>query len=553
MFGPGRGRTTSLLDIPATSAGTSSAAGLGRQENVGTPSDISRSIPDLNREADLEYGIELLVSGSPIGEGGICNDDLLDYDSDNSSVQQQVAPQRDSGQLTMETYSHTTSSGHATSATSKNIIVTDAMYHQCRNSRLSDRRDNLVSISSDSTFGKQIVTQSATVGSFEDHPGLDKTFHGSHVLKGNVTVNQSLSCSFDPSTLTCLSCKTEHDVIGSVPMSICFSDQNFVPSLSTGDDCVRIVCVENSSLSELLEIAREMFGNITMPEGSVFLFGSTSHLSRYGTSIYARDWTTLVAGVSMTWRGVHTCPLIPLILSECPGSVTREISELSVWFGSVYENNNRGLHETWVPLVEAMENISIGSTKMDNMDTYKVALPSSLVCKDLDSCTTFCTHNSRPITFPGLSKDSCCELLSNLLNHVFAIFRACPSPEKFLARATDTNITSESETIVQRVVLCGASNLKYSAACFNDSSFSYVDNTVPGWTPTPENIAALLERVRVLSADRNSAFIFDLLGNTSVRFGTQLRRDSAGGRTLWPVLPPLPALPPGQTCTHMPD
>jgi hypothetical protein len=120
---------------------------------------------------------------------------------------------------------------------------------------------------------------------------------------------------------------------------------------------VRIVRVENSSLSELLEIAKEMFGNITMPEGSVFLFGSVSHLSRYGTSIYARDWTTLVAGVSMTWRGVHTCPLIPLILSECPGSVTREISELSVWLGSVYENNNRGLHETWVPLVEAMENI----------------------------------------------------------------------------------------------------------------------------------------------------------------------------------------------------
>ncbi len=31
----------------------------------------------------------------------------------------------------------------------------------------------------------------------------------------------------------------------------------------------------------------------------------------------------------------------------------------------------------------------------------------------------------------------------------------------------------------------------------------------------------------------------------------QLRRDSAGGRTLWPVLPPLPALPPGQTYSHM--
>jgi hypothetical protein len=220
----------------------------------------------------------------------------------------------------------------------------------------------------------------------------------------------------------------------------------------------------------------------------------------------------------MSWRGVHTCPLIPLILSECPGSVTREISQLSVWLGSVYENNNRGLHETWVPLVETMENISIGTTKMDTMDMYKVALPSNLACKDLDSCTNFCTHNSRPITFPRLSKDSCGELLSNLLNHVCTNFRACPSPEKFLARATDTNYLSKSETIVQKVVLCGASNLKYSVACFTDSSFSYLDNTVPGWMLTLENIAELLERVWVHSSERNSAFIFDLLGNTSVRY-----------------------------------
>jgi lysophospholipase L1-like esterase len=165
-----------------------------------------------------------------------------------------------------------------------------------------------------------------------------------------------------------------------------------------------------------------------------------------------------------------------------------------------------------------MENISVGSTKLDNMDTYKVALPASLASKDLDSCTTFCTDNSRPITFPGFSKDTCRELLSNLLNHVFETFRACPSPENLLARATDTKSNPHSETIVQRVVLCGASNLKYSAACFTDSSFSYVDNTVPGWMPTPENIATLVERVRALSADKNSAFIFDLLGNSSVRY-----------------------------------
>jgi hypothetical protein len=52
---------------------------------------------------------------------------------------------------------------------------------------------------------------------------------------------------------------------------------------------------------ELFELAAEMFGNVTLAEGSIFLFGSVSHLSRNGTSIYARDWTEVVALSSRTW------------------------------------------------------------------------------------------------------------------------------------------------------------------------------------------------------------------------------------------------------------
>jgi hypothetical protein len=122
------------------------------------------------------------------------------------------------------------------------------------------------------------------------------------------------------------------------------------------------------------------------------------------------------------------------------------------------------------------------------------------------------------LTFPGYPRTPAVNCSATCSTTFSQLFEPVPAPRIFLARATDTNTTSKSETIVQRVVLCGASNLKYSAACFNDSSFSYVDNTVPGWMLTPENIATLLERVRVLSADRNSAFVFDLLGNTSVRY-----------------------------------
>jgi hypothetical protein len=147
MFGPGRGRTTSLLDIPGTSASHFTGEGPhDGQAITGGPCNTSKSIPDLSLDADFEYGVGLLVSGSPIGDNADCNDSLLDYDSDNPAASHHGVQQDSTGQLTMETDVDTTREHAATSAVTKNSVVTDAMYHQCRNSRLNDRRDNLVSV-----------------------------------------------------------------------------------------------------------------------------------------------------------------------------------------------------------------------------------------------------------------------------------------------------------------------------------------------------------------------------------------------------------------------
>jgi hypothetical protein len=196
------------------------------------------------------------------------------------------------------------------------------------------------------------------------------------------------------------------------------------------------VRVENASLHELFEIASEIFGNTALPEGSIFMYGSASYLGRCGTSLYAKSWVEVVALTSGTWRGIRICPLIPLIVSSCPGTLIRELQELATWFDHVYDNNAECLHDSWAVLVAALDSCSSGASTLTNMDTYKVVLPSSLSSATLDSCTTFCTQSSRPITHAGLSKDNCCELLSSLLNSISTDFRACIDPEFYLARAT---------------------------------------------------------------------------------------------------------------------
>lgn len=151
------------------------------------------------------------------------------------------------------------------------------------------------------------------------------------------------------------------------------------------------------------------------------------------------------------------------------------------------------------------------------MDKYKVVLPSSLSSPALDNCTTFCSHSSRLITFSGLSKDNCSGL-SSLLNLISKDFRACSSPEIYLIRASSAILKKNTESDEQKVVLVGPSNLKYSARYFMVNDLTFVDNSTPGWTANPPNIARLTAVVEQRVKESAKAFVFDLLGNSSVRY-----------------------------------
>jgi hypothetical protein len=122
---------------------------------------------------------------------------------------------------------------------------------------------------------------------------------------------------------------------------------------------------------------------------------------------------------SDTWHGIRICPLIPLIMSECPRNIVREISELVTWFDRIYDANPQGLRDAWMGLVKVMEICSTGMTMVDSMETYKLVLPTSLLSRNLDTTDTFCSRNSRPVIFKGLSEDNYCELLNILLGYIF--------------------------------------------------------------------------------------------------------------------------------------
>jgi hypothetical protein len=91
---------------------------------------------------------------------------------------------------------------------------------------------------------------------------VGETFHGARINKGVNTVNQGVSLSFDPTTLRCIACTKEHNIISAQqkPVVICFSDQNFV-SKFCGDteSCIVVARMETHlSMSYAISCSRSL-------------------------------------------------------------------------------------------------------------------------------------------------------------------------------------------------------------------------------------------------------------------------------------------------------
>ncbi len=98
---------------------------------------------------------------------------------------------------------------------------------------------------------------------------------------------------------------------------------------------------------------------------------------------------------------------------------------------------------------------------------------------------------------------------------IFSKTRACSRPEDYLARADES--AKISETIEQKVVLVGASNLNRASQYFEAHDLTFENRSIPGWTPTVENVKKITDLVDD-KAKGGAAFVFDILSNSAIRF-----------------------------------
>ena len=394
-----------------------------------------------------------------------------------------------------------------------------ACYSQCSSAREASIKTVSTDIDSEGQFIGTGPSNYSSIGSL-DRKGdeyVTKTFHGARFTKGQQTVNECISLTFDPATLVCVTCKTEHNIIPTDgrPLAIVVSDQNFVTKIGSAEDnsCIPVVRLENATLSELVDLSLEIFHNVSIKAGSIFIIGSGSFLFRGGASAYANEWLKCLKRFSARWDQVHICPLIPILSEDCPGSLSRDLIELATWLAKSYSDNTSGLLDCWSALIHTVRCNSAGSTPLTCADVVKLAMPVSITSTE-QYAHHFQFNSSCPAALLAQDRKTSEELVLVLIQTINRDFSVRFDPGTMLARSTTMAEGSKG----RHLVVVGASNMKRTVPMLAAAGYTVTDLTESGWVASPDNISKLISSLSMLSIPKDFKVVFDLLGNASFRF-----------------------------------
>jgi hypothetical protein len=283
-----------------------------------------------------------------------------------------------------------------------------------------------------------------------------------------------------------------------------------------------VIRMDNPNLHELVDLQMELLDGHGIPDGSIVLIGSSSHLHRVGTGAYAREWTQIVSRIGRKWPNLRVGPLVPIFREPVPGGVVREIVELGAWFSNMYEGQIHGLSPCWNLLVGILIRNSDGIVKLESGETYTVSLPVSLESSAGVAPTTFTSNCSRPSALRGLDQGQTDELLGSISNFLLTSMKISVG-----VNLGNAGVADGPQEPITHVIMVGASNLKRVAALLDAKGVKVTDLCVPGWVATPENVVKMKEKLVELRPGTESAVVLDLFSNSAIRYldydGTQAR------------------------------
>ena len=127
-------------------------------------------------------------------------------------------------------------------------------------------------------------------------------------------------------------------------------DQSFPACIPTGGEgeCLKIVRLEDGSLSDLVNIFLESVKKFVMPAGSIILLHSISHLAWAGPAAYCEDFVRARQKILAVYRsGLSVIGGLPLLANGCTDkNIVQDLATVSIWLETVRHPAERDIIAT---------------------------------------------------------------------------------------------------------------------------------------------------------------------------------------------------------------
>jgi hypothetical protein len=183
-----------------------------------------------------------------------------------------------------------------------------------------------------------------------------------------------------------------------------------------------MIRLEDASIPELADLAFEILEKHHLPPGTIFMFGSASHLLNADTTIYTQEWCHMFGDVSSRYPDSRILPLTPVIREDCPGAVSRQLIELATWYKTV----------VWDTLIATLCKTDEDGLDLGYDEIYSVAMSAFLAPNAPLRNFKFKTNSSHTTTTTGMDSLASKELLGSLIEKLKCTFATTANSKDIL-------------------------------------------------------------------------------------------------------------------------
>ena len=338
-----------------------------------------------------------------------------------------------------------------------------------------------------------------------------------HSLKDKLNI----ASSFDPKSMHCVTCTESHVLLTDTQHPVCLvlSDQNFCPFVPAkrGEKCPLVVRAEDGMLGDLEGIFKDVFRDYCkpkgcLPQGSVILVGSLSHLSLLGITSYVEDLVRVTNSlISLTGPGVSVCPLVTVPLSGISDSTT--IAQLANFDSWVISNKMApsislpvSRDRLWEVLCKSASTFVKQGPRGESL-----YLPMSLTNARKRRFTAGALEGPFPVTIDPLDAAAELEVVCALTKELNDCYCLSLPTDPLLERHSKSPARDLSE---KRLVIVGSSHAGRMSALVS-ASLETTFLKLPHQSQTPNAAEDLADQIELLGLGKDDIIYLDLLSNTA--------------------------------------